>query len=61
MSSFLLLQQGPACLFRLTLIVFVLGVGGRRAAAFWSAVSGTCSVLLAAFLCSYRQSFSPVV
>ena len=61
MSLSLLLQQCPACLVRLTLIVFVMGVGGRTADAFWGVASRTCSKLLAAFLCSCRQSFSPSV
>ena len=56
MSSSLLLQQCPACLVRLTWIVFVM-VGGRTAAALGSNVSRTCSVLFAAFLCSCCQAF----
>ena len=55
----LLLQQCPACLVRLILIVFE--VGGRTAAALWSVASRTCSILLAVFLCSFRQAFSPSV
>ena len=31
------------------------------ASALWGAASMTCSILLAAFLCSYRQAFSPFV
>ena len=31
-------------------------VGGRTAAALWSVASKTCSILLAAFLCSCRQA-----
>ena len=61
MSSSLLFQQYPACLVRLTLIVFVMGVGGRIAAALWGVASRTCSILLAAFLCSCRQAFSSSV
>ena len=38
-SVFLLLQQGPAHLVRLTLIVFVMAVGDRTAAVLWGAVS----------------------
>ena len=57
MSSSLLLQQCPAYLVRLTLIVFVMGVGGRTAAALWGVASRTCSKLLAAFLCSCCQAF----
>ena len=34
------------------------GVSGRRAAALSGAASRTCSILLAAFLCSCRQAFS---
>ena len=54
MSSSLFLQQCPACLVRLILIVFVMG---RTASALWGAVSRTGSILLAAFLCSCRQAF----
>ena len=61
MSSSLLLQQCPACLVRLIWIFFVMGVSGRTAAALWSADFRTCSILLAAFLCSCRQAFSPYV
>ena len=52
MSSSLLLQQSLPCLVRLTLIVFVMDVGGRIAAAFWGVASRSCSKLLAAFLYS---------
>ena len=54
MSSTLLLHQCPACLVCLILIVFVMG-------GWWpySVASRTCSILLAAFLCSCRQAFSP--
>ena len=31
--------------------------GGRIAAVLWSVTSRTCSILLAAFLCSFRQAF----
>ena len=34
-------------------------VGGRIAAALRSAFSSICSILLAAFLCNWRQTFSP--
>ena len=47
MSSSLLLQQCPACLVRLTLIVFVMA-GGRIGGALWGVASRTCSKLLAA-------------
>ena len=60
MSSSRLLQLCPACLVHLTLIVFMMG-GSRTAAALWGVASRTCSILLAAFLCSYRQAFSPSV
>ena len=36
-------------------------VGGPTAAASWGASSMTCSILLAAFLCSCHQAFSPYV
>ena len=63
MSLSLLLQQCPACLVRLTLIVFVIGggVGGNTVGALSGVASRTYSILLAAFLCNCRQSFSPVV
>ena len=54
MSSSLLLQQCPACLVRLILIVFVMVVGDCIAAALWSVASRTYLILLAAFLCSCR-------
>ena len=61
MSSSLLLQQCPICLVRLTLIVFVILVGGRIAAALSGVASRTWSISLAAFLCSCRQTFSPAI
>ena len=61
MSSSLLLQQCPACLVRLTLIIFVTGGSGLTVAVLWGAVSRTCSILLAAFLCNCRQASSPYV
>ena len=60
-SSSLLLQQCPACLFRLTLIVFVMGGRWQYSWGLWGVASRTCSKLLAAFLCSCRQAFSPSV
>ena len=36
-------------------------VVGRTAAALWVAASMTCSILIAAFLCSCRRAFSPYV
>ena len=61
MSSSLLLQQCPACLVRLTWIVFVMGCSGRIVGVLWGVVSGTFSILLAAFLCNCRRAFSPDV
>ena len=55
MNPSLLLQQCPACLVCLTLIVFV--IGGRTATALWGVASRTCSILVAAFLCSYVALF----
>ena len=57
MSSSLLLQQCPACLVRLTWIVFVMG--GR-----WSyrwCFVGCCSRLLSTFLCNCSLASSPAV
>ena len=56
-SSSLLLQQCPAGLVRLILIVFVMGGRCRTSAAFWGSASRTCSILLAVFLCNCRQAF----
>ena len=58
MSSSLLLQQCPACLVCLTLIVFVMG--GRWPYR-WGFVGCYLQDLLKAFLCSCRQAFSPSV
>ena len=61
MSSSLLLQQCPACLVRLTWIVFV--IGGRWSYS-WCLVGcycRTCSRLLAAFLCNCRLASSLAV
>ena len=58
MSLSLLLQQCPACLVRLTWIVFVMGEGGRTAAALWGVASKTCSILLEAFLYSCRHTIN---
>ena len=59
-SSSLLLQPCPACLVRLTWIVFV--IGGRWPYS-WCLVGccplGTCSRLLAAILCNCRLASSP--
>ena len=48
----LLLQQCPACLVHLTLIVFMMGVSGIAAVSSVVA-SRTCSILLTAFLFCY--------
>ena len=58
-SSSLLLQQCPACLVRLTWIVFVMG--DRWAYSCCFVASRTCLILLAAFLYNCRQAFSPYV
>ena len=58
MSSSLLFQQCPACLVRLTWIVFVMG--GRIVGALWDVAARTCSILLATFLCNCRLA-SPSV
>ena len=52
MRSSLLLQQCPACLVRLTWIVFV--TGGRIVGALWGVAARTCSILLSIFLCDCR-------
>ena len=54
MSSSLLLQQCPACLVRLTWIVFVMGAGGRTVGVLWGVAARTCLRLHAAFLCNCR-------
>ena len=58
MSSSLLLQQCPACLVRITCIVFVMG--GK-----WSyslcLVARICSILLSIFLCNCRLVSSSAV
>ena len=59
MSSSLLLQQCPACLFRLTWIVFVMGGLWPYSWCFVGIASRTCSILLAAFLYNCRLAFSP--
>ena len=58
MSSSLLLQQYPACLVRLTWIVFVMGAGGRIVGAVWCVASRICSILLAAFFLNCLLCFS---
>ena len=61
MSSSLLLQQCPACLFRLTWIVFV--IGGRWPYSWCLVVCcrPACSILPATFLCNCRSVSSPAV
>ena len=62
MSSSLLLQQCPACLVRLTWIVFV--IGGQVAVTLgvlWGVAARTCSGLHAAFLCNCHLASSPAV
>ena len=61
MSSFLLLQQCPACLVCLTWIVFVMGGRWPYSWCFGGVAARTCSILLAAFLCNCRLSFFPAV
>ncbi len=61
MSSFLLLQRCPACLFRLAWIDFVIG-GDGIVGALWGNAAGTCLILLATSLCSCRlASFRAVL
>ena len=61
MSSSLLLQQCLAYVVRLTLIVFVMGGTWPYSSWLWSVGSRICSILLAAFLYSCCQAFSPPV
>ena len=61
MSSSLLLQQCPACLFRLTWIVSCWEAGGRIVVALWGVAARTCSMLLATFLCNWSLTSSPAV
>ena len=58
MSSSLLLQQCPACLVRLTFIVFVTEAVGRIVGALLGVAARTCSILLAAFLFNCRRASS---
>ena len=58
MSSFLLLQQCPACLVRLTRIVFVMGYRWPYS---WCLVGCCRQDLPAAFLCNCRLASSPAV
>ena len=61
MSSSLLLQQCPACLVRLTWIVFVKGSRWPIVGVLWGVAARTCSRLLAAFLCNSCLASSSVV
>ena len=61
MSSCLLLQQCPACLVRLTLIVSVMDGKWTYSCCLQGAAARICSILLAAFLWSCRQDFTPNV
>ena len=36
-------------------------VGGHTVAVLWGVASRTCSILLTAFLCNWRQAFSPYI
>ena len=54
-------STSPACLVRLTWIVFVMGGRWPISCCFESAASRTCSILLAAFLCSCHQAFSSYI
>ena len=60
-SSSLLLQQCPACLVRLTWIVFVMGGRGRIVGVLCGVAARTCSILLAACLCNRRLASCPDV
>ena len=61
MSSSLLLLQYPACLVRLTWIVFVIGGRWPYSWCLVGVAARTCSRLLAAFLCNCRLASSPAV
>ena len=61
MSSFLLLQQCPACLVRLTCIVFVMGGKWPYNWCLVGIVARTCSILLSTFLCNCCLVSSPAV
>ena len=52
MSSYLLLQQCPACLVHLTCIVFMIEGSGRIVGALSGVAARSCLILLATFLCS---------
>ena len=61
MSSSLLLQQCPACLVRLTWIVFVMGGRWPYSWCLVGVAALTCSILLATFLCNCCLASSPAV
>ena len=61
MSSSLLLQQCPACLVRLTWIVFVRRSRWPYSWCLVGCSARTCSILLATFLCNCRLASSPAV
>ena len=61
MSSSLLFQLCPACLVRLTWIVFVMGSRWPYSWCFCGVAARTCSILLATFLCNCRLASSPAV
>ena len=61
MSSSLLLQQCPACLVRLTWIVFMIGGRWRYSLCLVGCCRQDCSRLLAAFLCNWHLASSPAV
>ena len=61
MSSSLLLQQCPACLVRLTWIVFVIAGRWPSVGVLWGVATRTCSRLHAAFLCNCRLASSRAV
>ena len=60
-SSSLLLQQCPACLVRLTWIVFVMGGRWPFSWCLVSVAARTCSILLATFVCNCRLAPSPAI
>ena len=57
MSSSLLLQQCPACLVRLTMIVFVMGGRWPYSSALWVVTARACSIFHTTFLCKLPSSF----
>ena len=61
MSSSLLLHQCPACLVRLSWIVFVIGGRWPYSWCLVGVAARTCSRLLAAFFCNCRSASSPAI